>query len=85
MVHYLEMPHSLAAVGFEREHAIRKKILSDAIATVVIIRRRTGASEYQARVADRASVRPSNWRRPVVFQASGGQVSYPDSPGCGIV
>jgi len=48
VVHDLEMPDALASVRFQRQHAIGEKVLSSAVAAVMVVRSRTGAREHQA-------------------------------------
>ncbi len=80
----LEMPDTLAGFGVESEQAVGKEVVADAIGPVEIERGRTGGHEKHA--AFRIQRHTAQLlAEPLVFQASGGQVPYPNSPGRGMV
>ena len=85
VVHHLEMPEPLAGAGIEREQAIAEEIGAFAVGAVKIVR---SASRSGHRAMPRFSsiaISPQTLAPPAYFQASFGQVSYPNSPGRGMV
>ena len=84
VVDHLEMPEPLAGAGVEGEQAVAEEVGALPVGAVEVVFR-TGGREVDdaALFVDRELAQ--TLAPPTVFQASGGQVSSPNSPGRGMV